>query len=1602
MSREKSTGSDRLGAYKRTSMVWAKAQSRPILEIAIRAYKSFVVFETSFPQGVEGCTTNSTMIPSSVFPSWNTSEGILASEPGSLWWSGFGSGEAGIFKNTPSPPPPVNQSHYRPHYNFNSEYIGGFLTNAPVKGTPYGTSIGHAGTNLAVFDKDQSLVIIQSSLTSFGSVMMTRNIGGPLQSGVLGTIKQIPVGHSFESIAVFGSEGINIAYESWGSLLLSTHNKSRTPQDASVVLSHLGFSTTGSYFYSPEGASGKWPNLVPGKSFENTIIDVYKYAQKLSIPYRSVLLDSWWYGEYDHNGSGMYSWDENSAKEADPLDPKGRFPNGLKNLSAKVGGTLGMGNFIQHMGRWRADTHYVTNPEWDWRVYPRANLFHGVAWTNSQKFYDSLFSNATDWGLAVAKHDHVDEQLTLTPPALEEVGYAESVLTAELRALEKSNATMMAGGYTLMGWLNGVTNKALTHTRVASDYACWFNASTDVGNGCRRGMNGNYWSFNVGPPSLLSWALGMYPYKDTFLTSNRPNSRGPTACIGNNCLLANATEPYPWVHAVAASLSAGPIAPGDLIGSSNVSLILQTCRQDGTLLKPDRPATPLDAYWTVRAFGASASGPKGELWTTESTIPAETSSETYMYAFGTMLDERYDLSIVDLVKASSSWRDQEYLFSRQSQQYVAFNVAKGVNSAQFLDMTASLTFDAGIDYGHATYYAVAPVLSNGWTVLGEVDKLIPVSRQRLQKISVVNTEVEVVALGTPGEVVNIFAIFGAGNALPFSCRIDASTKCVIRVGTTKHIGDHFTDPNVNLASWLVPQPQSLQLDSCGVTVSTDPGWVITTDLNIRANEFAANDFAKSLLNITKGIRYNVLDVRAVGPLTGKYILFGTANNSIIKSALEQRNASFKDLGSKNGPEAYVLVIKDNAIIVGSSGAAGVFYGMQTLKQIWNASWILSNCTDYCSLPQVKILDYPELLMRGAHIHQLGTKYPSSVFYEQADRMAAHKMNFFSAMTTPDIPINLDLQAEFQLAMQKYVLDRHMEYVPNIALGVTQFLDDRTGEGIWAKDVPFIATANNSLFPVRPPIIDLPNAGFEMLNEDGEPANWTVLKDQQGPNVTYWSIDKSVYRSGSKSMKFVLDPSNGVSARLLSTKIVIEPRRTYQLSAFVFINTISGDEPYIWLVQLDNAGNEITHLPTGAEISGSKNIWTQLTCTFKADDDATAFYVYIGRSGNTTETSNLWIDDIMIINLDSALANIIRTNFTDVVVRPFGTSRNDSSTLYKLGEDYEILQLTSNVTTHPNFRNDTGASVLNPDLISQLRLIPTGRIKKGSNLTIDYDFQPGGMGFHTYDVWNGLPNHLPWPPNSTITNSPKHIYQTKSSTRSLIGSSRNDFTWSSPSASDFTDSLYYNIALNSTFALLEMFETRGTAIKYININYDELEAVARDSRSLRSGLTNGQLVAFSINRLVTRIKSRYPNISIMLWDDMLNAEHLHGPSSDQDNLQAQHYGREDGTLDTAMKLVNDTSIIWLNWFYDWPYSNERIKLSLQSTWDLGFRVIGCPNEDFLNIQCYSRVLQNNSLGIGMMDTDWDGKYLGVVRTASVAWHRIPNTTLDCTHSPLASE
>ena len=100
----------------------------------------------------------------------------------------------------------------------------------------------------------------------------------------------------------------------------------------------------------------------------------------------------------------------------------------------------------------------------------------------------------------------------------------------------------------------------------------------------------------------------------------------------------------------------GPVGPGDMVGGANVSLIMSTCRAgDGLLLKPDRPATTMDAVFTSAVFTFAPPGTRGDvhvdhLTSTYATLTDPASSATYRwhYIHATAIQHNHMINWSDL------------------------------------------------------------------------------------------------------------------------------------------------------------------------------------------------------------------------------------------------------------------------------------------------------------------------------------------------------------------------------------------------------------------------------------------------------------------------------------------------------------------------------------------------------------------------------------------------------------------------------------------------------------------------------------------------------------------------------------------------------------------------------------------------------------------------------------------------------------------------------------------------------------------------------------------------------------------------------------------
>jgi len=234
---------------------------------------------------------------------------------------------------------------------------------------------------------------------------------------------------------------------------------------------------------------------------------------------------------------------------------------------------------------------------------------------------------------------------------------------------------------------------------------------------------------------MFSWSVGLLPFKDSFYSST-------TEVVTNNkdALFYNYKEKYPMLHALVSVMSCGPVAPSDGVDGSDPVLIMRTCAQDGTLLKPDRPMMNIDSTWIKRTLGVDGTiGPDGEVWSTFSTLD----QNTWHYIFSNILTKAYSFTVDDLmIKTGDSF--VAYLFNK---------ISPGSNIAPVpFGKQNPLHLPIGKDWGDFQLWTVAPIFDNHWAFLGETDKFVAVSKQRFEQISSSDGTIVLHVVGTAGEM----------------------------------------------------------------------------------------------------------------------------------------------------------------------------------------------------------------------------------------------------------------------------------------------------------------------------------------------------------------------------------------------------------------------------------------------------------------------------------------------------------------------------------------------------------------------------------------------------------------------------------------------------------------------------------------------------------------------------------------------------------------------------------------------------------------------------------------------------------------------------------
>ena len=221
---------------------------------------------------------------------------------------------------------------------------------------------------------------------------------------------------------------------------------------------------------------------------------------------------------------------------------------------------------------------------------------------------------------------------------------------------------------------------------------------------------------------------------------------------------------------------------------------------------------------------------------------------------------------------------------------------------------------------------------------------------------------------------------------------------------------------------LIPRPREIAVRSESFRLDRS-AHVMLADAHSTDDQFAARDFLDDLKQ-TGGVALRI------GGSRRRAILIGKLDLPAIKTALQDAGVSAP---TNLHEEGYVLVAGKNGVVIGGTTAAGVFYGLQTLKQL-----VRGNEGD-AEIPGVRIVDWPAMRWRGVSDDISRGPVPTVEYIKRQLRtFAAFKLNLhsfymehtFSSSDHPLIgPRGGSLTADEIREIVEYARSYHIEIVP---------------------------------------------------------------------------------------------------------------------------------------------------------------------------------------------------------------------------------------------------------------------------------------------------------------------------------------------------------------------------------------------------------------------------------------------------------------------------------------------------------------------------------------------------------------------------------------------
>jgi hypothetical protein len=426
------------------------------------------------------------------------------------------------------------------------------------------------GGPVVLFDlahRGEGDILVLSPLSHFMATSVSqrkRASESVLEYGVMGSMSTIPANYMQSFIVFYSSRGINDGIREWGETMQRAFNRTNQYRLNDLTINYLGYYTdNGGYYYY---------NTEQGMNYEETIVNA---GNQIKLPFHYVQLDSWWY--YKGIKDGVSQW------RARP----DIFPDGLQAVHRRLNNLP----LAAHNRYWAYDNVYKQKYAFALDVAGGKALPIG-----NDTFWVDFFVEAHSWGLVLYEQDWLNVQTIGFLPTRTNIDLGEQWLTSMGAAAEQVGINIQYCMSLPRHILQAFQIPRVTHARASDDYAVNL-------------KNQSKPQWNMGISSMLADAVGLAPFKDVlWSTSTQPGSPyGSTA-----------TEELPDREILIATLSTGPVGPGDAITYTNAERIMKCCRQDGLILKPDRPLTTINEV--VADWAINDGIMPGELYSTETTM----------------------------------------------------------------------------------------------------------------------------------------------------------------------------------------------------------------------------------------------------------------------------------------------------------------------------------------------------------------------------------------------------------------------------------------------------------------------------------------------------------------------------------------------------------------------------------------------------------------------------------------------------------------------------------------------------------------------------------------------------------------------------------------------------------------------------------------------------------------------------------------------------------------------------------------------------------------------------------------------------------------------